>query len=78
MKKFVFLATIISTLILITAVDGLAQPFRKRPPTAPGDPIDAQSTTDVPIDGGLGVLLALGAGYGIRRLRQEKKKKVVD
>ncbi len=59
------------------AAESLAQPFRRRPPTAPTDPIDTQRATDVPIDGGLGILLAAGVGYGIKRIRQEKKKKAV-
>ena len=35
----------------------------------PADPVDA------PIDGGLVVLLAAGAGYGVKKYRDQRKKK---
>lgn len=35
-------------------------------------PIDPGNDPDVPIDGGLSLLLAAGAGYGVRRLRRKK------
>ena len=31
----------------------------------------------VPIDGGLSLLLAAGAGYGVKKIRQQRKKKSV-
>lgn len=31
-------------------------------------------TTDVPIDGGLSLLVAAGVGYGAKKLRTKKKK----
>ena len=30
---------------------------------------------DVPIDGGLSLLLAAGVGYGVKKIRDERKKK---
>ena len=36
-------------------------------PTAPG--------CDVPIDGGLSLLLAAGVGYGVKKIRDSRKKK---
>ena len=33
---------------------------------------------DVPIDGGLSLLLAAGAAYGVKKYRQGKKKDEVD
>ena len=38
-------------------------------------PSDPGSDPDVPIDGGLSVLLAAGVGYGIRELRKNKAEK---
>lgn len=39
-------------------------------------PILAQkSNPNVPIDGGLSVLLAAGAGYGIKKINDKRKKK---
>jgi hypothetical protein len=31
--------------------------------------------TSIPVDGGLGLLLAAGVGYGVRRLKKKKDKK---
>lgn len=36
------------------------------------EPSDPGSDPDVPIDGGLSVLLAAGVGYGVRELRKKK------
>ena len=38
-----------------------------------GDFID----TDIPVDGGLSILIAAGVGYGIKKLRDERKKKSI-
>lgn len=35
----------------------------------PGDPDD----TVVPVDGGVGILLAAGIGYGIKKIREARK-----
>lgn len=40
---------------------------------ASADIIFDDNATDVPIDGGLGFLLAAGIGYGANRLRKHKK-----
>jgi hypothetical protein len=37
-------------------------------------PSDPGSDPDVPIDGGLSVLLAAGVGYGIRELKKKRHK----
>ncbi len=39
------------------------------PPGIPGDPGGA-----VPVDGGLGLLLAAGVGYGVKRIYQDRRK----
>jgi len=41
---------------------------------AMGDPGD---DTDIPVDGGLSILIAAGVGYGIKKLRDERKKKSI-
>jgi hypothetical protein len=46
------------------------------PPPPPGGHGGGGNTQGAPIDGGLSILLALGAGYGAKKLykaRQEKK-----
>lgn len=47
----------------------LAQPGSGGP--APGTP--PVNPTDVPLDGGASLLLAAGAAYGLKRLRQSKR-----
>lgn len=39
------------------------------------DPADPGFDPDAPIDGGLGILLAAGVGYGIKKMRDNKRKK---
>jgi len=38
-------------------------------------PSDPQDAAGVPIDGGLSVLLAAGAGYGVKKIREMWKSK---
>jgi len=40
----------------------------------PGDPGE---DPDTPIDGGVGVLIAAGLGYGLKKIRDERKRKLV-
>ena len=39
-----------------------------------GNP-DFFTDPDLPIDGGVGLLIAAGVGYGIKKIRDERKKK---
>jgi hypothetical protein len=48
----------------------LAQPGSGGP--GPGTPV-TPTPTDVPLDGGASLLLAAGAAYGLKRLRQSKR-----
>lgn len=41
-------------------------------PPPPPDPIDT------PIDGGIGLLVAAGVGYGIKKVRDSRRKKMDD
>ena len=46
----------------------------------PGDPTYSGGTSgrnDVPIDGGLSLLLAAGVGYGVKRARSRSKKNIL-
>ncbi|MBF9142844.1 hypothetical protein I2I01_14435 [Hymenobacter sp. BT439] len=47
----------------------LAQPGSGGP--GPGTPVTP--ATDVPLDGGASLLLAAGAAYGLKRLRQSRR-----
>lgn len=41
----------------------------------PTDPENPGGDPDAPIDGGLGLLLAAGIGYGVKKVRDYKKQK---
>lgn len=51
---------------------GLAQFDDDPPPPPGGDP--GEPVTEIPFDGGLSILLIAGAAYGIKRVREERKK----
>ncbi|MEO6328978.1 MAG: hypothetical protein ABIO55_08600 [Ginsengibacter sp.] len=36
---------------------------------------DPATDPDAPIDGGVGILIAAGIGYGLKKMRDEKRKK---
>lgn len=55
-------------LILVFFIPALSHADPLVPPEDPG------SDPDVPIDGGLSVLLAAGVGYGIRELKKKRHK----
>ena len=71
MKKHLTSLTISALLVIGTTVAALAQagPTGGGPqPGGPGSP-----ATITPLDGGASLLLAAGAAYGIRKLRQRRK-----
>lgn len=53
---------------------GLALPALAQGPGS-GGPAPGAAPTAVPIDGGASLLLASGAAYGLRKLRQRQTKK---
>ncbi|MEI6888767.1 MAG: PID-CTERM protein-sorting domain-containing protein [Bacteroidales bacterium] len=67
MKKFIYLTMITFLLILSIAVmaDG--------PPPPPPDSGSGGTPVGAPIDGGLGILLAMGAAYGGKKLYKARK-----
>ena len=69
MKKHTLISTLCGALcgILLTATAAQAQPGSGGP--SPGTPA---GPTDVPIDGGISLLLAAGGAYGLKRLRQRR------
>lgn len=70
MKKH-FLVIAFVTAAVLVAGNTSAQ-FNSTPPPPPPD-VDDVVPTDVPIDGGLCVLLAAGVGYGVKRMKQHRK-----
>lgn len=61
MKKFAKYALSLISILVLSYI-GIAQ----GPPQLPPD------TVDTPIDGGLGVLLAAGVGYGVKKYRDQR------
>lgn len=69
LMKITFIAALLS-ISVATWADG--------PPPPPGDPSSGGGgggPVGAPIDGGLGILLAMGAAYGGRKFYQARKKK---
>ena len=60
----VILKTAFIMLLIIATLPQIAQ---AQPGGDPGDP-------DVPIDGGLTLLIAAGVGYGVKKVRDERRK----
>lgn len=71
MKKVFFLRACYATVgcVLFTAAAALAQPGSGGP--APG----GNPVVQVPIDGGISLLLAAGGAYGLKRLRARRNAK---
>ncbi|MFD2718779.1 PID-CTERM protein-sorting domain-containing protein [Hymenobacter monticola] len=71
--KSLLLTRLLPTLTLTLAFVGAlsAQPGSGGP--GPGTPI-TPTPTDVPLDGGASLLLAGGVAYGLKRLRERRKK----
>lgn len=61
MNQILLFSVILATLVFLSQV-AMAQP-----PPPPSNP------AAVPIDGGLGLLLAAGAGLGLKKLRDARK-----
>ena len=61
-KRIINIQTVVLIIVLFSPVLLNAQPS------------DPGSDPDVPIDGGLSVLLAAGVGYGIRELKKKRHK----
>ncbi len=65
-KTLIFFALLILVFIFLPDVI-----YAQTPPDPGGDPDNAAA---VPIDGGLSILLAAGVGYGIKKVRDARKK----
>jgi len=72
MKKYIISLIIIAIAIFVPALM-FGQPFDPPGGTGGGGPIT--DPAGVPIDGGLGFLIAAGVAYGGKKLRDKRKKK---
>lgn len=70
-KSLVF-ASLLVCAIFITKTTKADNPV---PPPPPAEHGQSGNQPGAPIDGGLGILLALGASYGARKLYKNRKKK---
>jgi hypothetical protein len=48
------------------------------PCIAHAQPGFTDDTTDVPIDGGLSLLVAAGVGYGVKKMQQRKRDRIIN
>ncbi len=69
---------IIKSLTLLTLIIGaifITKPVKANPPDPPAQHGETgnQPPAGAPIDGGLGILIALGGAYGARKLYKAKK-----
>ena len=69
MKRYTRLVFLFSMLVLSLCI--LPQ-FAK----AIGNPDDPGGDPDAPIDGGVGILVAAGVIYGIKKIKDDRKKKL--
>ena len=46
--------------------------------TTPTTPTDPGNDVDAPIDGGVSLLVAAGIGYGIKKVKDNRKKKAIE
>ncbi len=67
-NRFPHIARLLFAALLLSGAAAQAQ----APPTGGPQPMPAASTTNTPIDGGVSILLASGAAYGLKRLRRRK------
>ncbi len=63
-------ATYLPILLLVAVLFLPSLLHAQAPPDPGGDP-------DVPIDGGLSILLAAGIGYGVKKIHDQRKNKSV-
>lgn len=77
MKKniTIYLTAVIITLVLPMALCAQTDPNNNQPfqQDAPADPAGPPPPNDAPIDGGLTLLLAAGAAYGVKKYRDGRK-----
>jgi hypothetical protein len=71
---------ILAKLLLLTVLIAGSQQLISQPPPPPGEHGEPgnQNAGNAPIDGGLGVLLVLGAAYGSKRLYDMRKERLED
>lgn len=71
LKLFFLSMIIIFCTIPVISFSQLTDPFSSPVQSAPPPPPDP---VDTPIDGGLSLLLAAGVGYGIKKVRDQRRK----
>ncbi len=74
-NKKVFLKNSLFTLLMIVLVLALPMLSNGQVDPPPGPVGGANPDANVPIDGGLSLVLAAGVGYGAKKIRDYNKKK---
>lgn len=75
MKSFLLKIILPAMVIMLSATGiSLAQPGGGGPLPGPGNGGGGGGATDVPVDGGISLLLAGGVAYGVKHLRDRRRK----
>ncbi|MCC2545561.1 hypothetical protein LJY25_03825 [Hymenobacter sp. BT175] len=72
MKTFPTIFSRLTGGLLVVLAAGLSQPVVAQDPDSGGPTPTPSTPTSVPIDGGVALLLAAGAAYGVKRLRTRR------
>lgn len=73
-RPLLYLLFTLTVTLMLPAISFTQRGTRGAPPPPPPDPID----TNIPFDGGLSILLAVGVGYGVKRIRDQRMQKKKD
>ncbi len=73
--KYLFLNMTMVFLFMFISLVSNAQLVLPRPLGGGPSGTGLEGPPEVPVDGGLSIVLAVGAGYGAKKLRQYKKRK---
>lgn len=73
--KYLLLNVTLASMLMFISVVSNAQLVLPRPLDGTPGTGGLEGPPEVPVDGGLTAVLAIGAGYGAKKLRQYKKRK---
>ncbi len=76
--KYFLLNVTLTFLLMCISVVSYAQLILPRPMGGGPSGTGLEGPPEVPVDGGLSIVLAVGAGYGAKKLREYRKKRGVD
>ena len=78
LMKYLFLNMTMAFLFMCISLVSNAQLILPRPMGGAPSGTGLEGPPEVPVDGGLSIVLAVGAGYGAKKLKEYRKKKGVE